>query len=253
MMPFKRSDSRRTMPRQPLPLLVAQARAGAEDFDGPRERRERVAELVGDVRRHAAEAREPIGLPHPLLHAPERREVFARRHGAHARAERRAQGRERHEHRDPPAIGPGDDRLAAHRAIVERMADRVPASCRHRPPTSSQRMPVMRSASRPVISRAARLNAGHATVDVEHDESRADAVEDEVSKGLEVTQVLAAGLQLALGRPVPLGEAAGDDGDDEKGAAVEEDGDDLERASFRQAPRSRNAMGSTVRPKTSAL
>src|SRR6267143_4977339 len=63
--------------REPLPHLAGRP-AAREDLDGARERGEWIADLVRDVRRHAAERCEAISLAEALLHRPHRCEVFTR-------------------------------------------------------------------------------------------------------------------------------------------------------------------------------
>ena len=67
MMWLSRSDSRATICERRSRASSAVMRAG-EDLDRAGERRERVANLVRDVRGHSPERRQTVGLPHPRLH-----------------------------------------------------------------------------------------------------------------------------------------------------------------------------------------
>src|SRR5256885_1016497 len=63
--------------REPLPHLAGRP-AAHEDLDGARERGEWIADLVRDIRRHAAERCQAIGLAEALVHRPRRCEVLGR-------------------------------------------------------------------------------------------------------------------------------------------------------------------------------
>src|SRR5438132_1999885 len=91
--------------RQALARVLGRLGTG-EDLDGAGEGGQRVADLVRDVRRHASECRQPVGLPHPRLHRADRREVLAGADQAEPLAFTRPQRGEGHPDRYRRAAGP---------------------------------------------------------------------------------------------------------------------------------------------------
>jgi len=74
---FSRSDSRNTMFHQ-LRLLAVQRQLLAEDLHRAGNRRQRVADLVGNPRRHLADGRQPLLHARVALQTPDRCDVLER-------------------------------------------------------------------------------------------------------------------------------------------------------------------------------
>src|SRR5438477_133874 len=88
------------------------------DLDGARERGEWIADLVRDIRRHAAERCQAIGLAEALLHRPHRGEVLARAdHAELLVLVAGLEGPEGESHGDAAVAGPGKHGLVTARAV----------------------------------------------------------------------------------------------------------------------------------------
>ena len=210
-------------------MRVAGGRGAREDLDRARQRRERVADLVGDVGGHSAQRRETVRLAHPGLHRADRRQVVARADQPEPGALAGAERGESKPHGDRGPVRSAEQRLVPGGRARVALNRRFDLEQRHgvaegRRPRSTDRL--AGRASRDLLGGP--VERGDPVVAVKGDQARAHGLEDEVLERLQVGQILPLGLELLARRPELLRQAAGDDRNGQEGPGVEEHGQELQ-------------------------